>query len=270
MSTITIYKHFDPKSPKFERNINHILNRIKTGASKELVYKIRATKDPELKKELPAILFSGTFSYRNDKSIISHSGFICLDFDKFPDSETLLTWKDSLQDDIYTYSVFISPSGNGLKVIVKIPPIPENHKGYFEALKQYYNSDFFDVSSCNISRICFESYDPYLIINQNSVVWDKCIKVEYTPQKINLDEIDEDKSAKILLKWWMKKYGLYEGNRNSNVFKLCAAFNDYGVSRDNALAICSTFQHSGFTHNEIETIVKSAYKKTEKFGTLKF
>jgi hypothetical protein len=172
MSTITIYQNFDPKSLKFERHINHILNRIKTGASKELVYKLRSTGNVEIKKQLPSILFSGEFSYRNDKSCLNHSGFICLDFDKFPDSETLLTWRDTLESNEYTYCVFLSPSGNGLKCIVKIPPLIEFHKQYFEALKEYYDCPYFDVQCSNLSRICYESYDPYLTINYNSVTWE--------------------------------------------------------------------------------------------------
>lgn len=270
MSLITIYQTFDTKSSKFERHINHILNRIKTGSSKELVYQIRSTGNPELKKQLPCILFSGHFSYRNTKSLIQHSGFICLDFDKFPDSDTLLTWKDTIESDEYTYSVFLSPSGNGFKCIVKIPPVVENHKGYFEALKEYYDCPYFDIHCSDICRICFESYDPFLTINPKSTVWDK-VKV-FKPVKYDFvdDPEDEQKVVQILLKWWLRKFGIYSGSRNSNLFKLCAAFNDYGINQDYARDIVSSFEQDGFRLNEIHTILKSAYSKTEKFGTLKF
>lgn len=270
MSIVTIYQNFDPKSPKFERHINHILNRIKTGASKELVLKIRATKQDELKKELPSILFSGQFSYRNDKSIIQHSGFICLDFDKFPDSETLLTWRDTLESNDYTYAVFLSPSGNGLKCLVKIPPDIQYHKRYFDALKEYYECPYFDIQCSNISRICFESYDPYLTINHNSVVWDT--KKEYPIKQYSPTDhpIDEQKTVEILLKWWTKKFGLYIGERNANLFRLCAAFNEYGVNKEFAENIVTTFQKEDFKIKEILNTLNSAYRKTEKFGTLKF
>ena len=268
MSIVTIYQTFDPKSAKFERHINHILNRIKTGSSKELVYKIRQGQGDKL--QLPSILFSGNFSYRNSKSLIQHSGFICLDFDKFPDSETLLAWKDTLEADEYTYCVFLSPSGNGLKCLVRIPPIKENHRAYFDALKEYYNNAYFDVQCSDICRICFESYDPYLTINQNSTVWDKAKeypKHEYIP---NGEPVDEQKAAQILLKWWTRKFGLYDGQRNSNLYKLCAAFNEYGINKDYATNIVSTFEQPGFTINEILTTLNSAYKQRQKFATLKF
>lgn len=270
MSLITIYQNQSPTSPKFERHVNHVLNRIKTGSSKDLIYQLRTTGDQSLKPKLPSILFSGHFSYRNAKSLIQHSGFICLDFDKFPDSDTLLTWKDSLETDDYTYCIFLSPSGNGLKLIVKIPPIAENHKGYFAALKEYYKCPYFDDSGSDVSRLCYESYDPYLTINQNSVVWDT-IKA-FQPIVYNFDgrPADEQKTVEILLKWWLKKFGIYNGARNANLFKLCAALNDYGVSKDYAQDIVSTFQQDDFKLSEILHTLKSAYSKSEKFGTLKF
>lgn len=270
MSLITIFSKYADTSNPHIRHINHVLNRIKTGANKELIYQIRSTSDNELKKQLPCICFSGQFTYRNAKSITEHSGFICLDFDKFPDSDTLIAWRDTLEGDVYTYCIFLSPSGNGLKVLVKIPPIIKNHKGYFDALKEHFQSPYFDISCSDVCRICFESYDPYLTINQNSSVWDT-VK-EYKPVTVNLsnEPIDEQKAAKILLKWWTKKFGIYAGQRNSNLYKLCAAFNDYGVNRDAAASIVATFQEQDFSLKEIETCLQSAYRNTSKFGTLKF
>lgn len=270
MSTITIFEDYShPGNPHY-RHINHVLNRIKTGASKELISKIRATGDKELKEKLPCILFSGYFTYRNAKSIQHHSGFICLDFDKFPDSEMLLTWKDTLEADNYTYAVFLSPSGNGLKCLVKIPPIIKNHRGYFDALKEYYDCPYFDKGCSDVSRICYESYDPYMTINHDSVVWDICKEYKSVTPVTNDLPIDEQKSVQILLRWWLKKYGIYSGQRNSNLFKLMAAFNDYGVSKENALSIAMTFEQGDFRLKEIENTVNSAYRKTDKFGTLRF
>lgn len=268
MSTVTIYQNISPKSLKFERHINHILNRIKTGANKELIYKIRTTGDGKM--DLPCILFSGIFSYRNASSLIQHSGFICLDFDKFPDSDTLLTWKDTLEGDEFTYCVFLSPSGNGLKCIIKIPPDKDKHKAYFDALREYYKCPYFDIQCSDVSRVCFESYDPYLTINQNSTIWDKAKNYFVNINRNIGAPVDEQKSAQILLKWWTRKYGLYKGERNANLFRLCASFNDYGISPHYALNIVSAFQSQDFKLNEIENTLNSAYKKKDKFGSLKF
>jgi hypothetical protein len=76
-----------------------------------------------------------------------------LDFDKFPDDNEMDTWRSQLTNDPYTFALFTSPSGDGLKIIVKIPPEPENHKSYFSELQKYYDCKYFDVSCSNISRV---------------------------------------------------------------------------------------------------------------------
>jgi len=80
-SNITIFKNIKETDAPFHRNVGHIITRIKDGASKELVKRIRKeqrkSERNELKKQLPAICFSGIFTKRNDSSIQQHSGFIC-------------------------------------------------------------------------------------------------------------------------------------------------------------------------------------------------
>jgi hypothetical protein len=131
---ITIFKSIRDTDTPFFRDVNRILERIKEGATKDIVKKIRAEKRKpernELKKQLPAICFSGTFNKRADNSIIDHSGLICLDFDGYAKQKELLQDKENFTKSKYVFSVFISPSGNGLKVLVKIPADPENHINY--------------------------------------------------------------------------------------------------------------------------------------------
>jgi hypothetical protein len=74
-------------------------------------------------------------------------------------------------DDKFTFICFTSPSGNGLKVIVRIPESIENHRAHFNALKDYYNSDYFDDSSINISRACFDSYDKNIYYNPDAQIF---------------------------------------------------------------------------------------------------
>ena len=108
---ITIFQNIKETSTPFFRSVDFILERIKGGATKDLVKRIRTEKDKsqrnELKKNLPAICFSGTFNKRNDASIIEHSGFICLDFDGYENNKELLTDKEKLTRSNYVYSVFI-------------------------------------------------------------------------------------------------------------------------------------------------------------------
>ena len=161
---ITIFKDIKETSQPFYRQAILILQRIKDGASKELVKRIREEKDKDkvnsLKQKLPAVCFSGNFTKRNDKSLNQHSGLICLDFDGYPSNRDLLQEKERLSKNKYVYSVFISPSGKGLKAIIKIPPIADNHKSYFNSLE----NKFFLVSNILSSNIFHDLSSLKLII----------------------------------------------------------------------------------------------------------
>ena len=275
---VTIFQSIRDTDTPFFRDVHLILDRIKEGAgsTKDLVKKIRLEKNKperqELKKLLPAICFSGTFNKRTDSSIIEHSGLICLDFDGYLKQKELLQDKESLSKNKYVFSVFISPSGNGLKVLVKIPADAESHTLYFNSLEKYFNSPYFDKTSKNISRVCYESYDPLLFVNENSSIWDVIEEPEYTEvsrsrDKATIPITDENKIVEILVKWWEKKYPMSEGQRNQNAYVLAMAFNDFGINKSLASYVINQFASEDFTLREIGTTIDSAYRHSANFGT---
>jgi len=273
---VTIFKNIRETETPFFKDVTYILNRIKDGKSKELVKNIRGEKNKnirnELKKELPAVCFSGKFNKRADSSIVEHSGLICLDFDGYEKKKDLLEDKENFQNNKFVFSVFVSPSGNGLKVLVKIPSEPENHTKYFNALKKEFESPYFDSTSKNISRVCYESYDPLLYLNETSSVWET-IEEETYEEKSTFKDVpilkitDENKIVDILIKWWQLKYPMVEGQRNHNVYILAMAFNDFGISKTLASFVCNQYSSSDFSQREIETTINSAYSNTQNFAT---
>jgi len=277
---ITCYKSlFNIKAGDFQIPIDKAFNRIKNGSSKKLLEQIRNEDDKEkrneLKKSLPCYLFSGTFSARKDDSLIEHSGLIALDFDGFPDDETFKTWRDTLEADEYTMAVFTSPSGNGLKSIVKIPKCDrDEHKLFFIALQKHYDCEYFDKSCKNISRACFESFDSEIFINYESKQWNQKTEekgynfTEREPQ-IVLNETNE--IIRRLLKWWNHEFGLIEGERNNNLFILASSFNEYGIDQFVAEStILSQVVNGTMKELEVENVIKSAYKARHLFGTKYF
>jgi len=274
---ITAFKDIrQTKNPSYV-DLDYTLNSIKIGKIKGLVDTIRnesnRTTQQELKKKLPCVLFSGIFTERSDSAITEHSGIICLDFDKFNNSDDLNFYRDYLINDKYTYSVFISPSGDGLKVLVKIPPEIENHRDYFLGLKDYYNSDNFDTSCINESRVCYLSSDETIFINEGSSTFKtKGLKKEYKPPVLEVSKeiLDTNIIIKGLYKWWQDRYGLIDGERNRNVYILSMAFNEFGIPEIEAKNFCSQFSHKGFDINEINSSLESAYSRTHLFGTKKF
>ena len=274
--TVTIFQNIKETATPFFRDVTAILNRIKDGSSKDLVKEIRLTSGKternELKKNLPAICFSGKFNKRNDNSLIEHSGLICLDFDGYAKTKELLQDKENLSKNKYVFSVFISPSGDGLKVLVKIPADAENHTNYFNSLEKYFNSERFDKTSKNLSRVCYESYDPLIHVNENSSIWDKIEETEYVEvskyrDKPTIPITDENKIVEILTKWWLRKYPMDEGQRNQNAYIFAMALNDFGVNKSLALYILTQYASSTFDFVEIHNTVDSAYRNTQNFNT---
>ena len=163
---ITIFQNIKKIEAPFHRPLSVVLERIKNGKSKDIIQRIRSERNKEkrqeLKKTLPAVCFSGEFTKRNDNSLVQHSGIVCLDFDGYESASKLQEDKERMMKDKYVLSVFISPSGNGIKVLVKIPVDVDNHINYFNSLNNYFSSPHFDKTSKNVSRVCYESYDPFI------------------------------------------------------------------------------------------------------------
>lgn len=271
---VTIFKTLSQTNTPFFKDIFFILERIKSGKSKEIVENVRnqPTKEiaDKIKQTLPAICFSGTFSKRSDASIIEHSGYICLDFDKYENKELLFSDIKKINEDKYTFSSFISPSGNGIKVIVKTPKEKENHKLFFDALEKHFDNKHFDTTSKNISRICFESYDPDIYINKDSVIWTEKLEnqqYDYRSKAPVIKLENENEIIKRLWSWFSKSHSMSKGGRNHSLFILVSAFSDYGISQVECNRFCYQFIENDFTQNEIDITIRSAYSKCKaNFG----
>ena len=162
---VTIFKDVYKKSEPHYVDIDVALSRIEKGKSKPIIDNVRSG-DKESKKKLPVVCFSGEFTDRSDEGLFEHSGLIVLDFDHVDVASS----KKMLGTDQYVYSCWVSPSGDGLKALVRITN-PERHRDHFRALKTYFHKQYdleVDESGINESRACFESYDEGIIINRES------------------------------------------------------------------------------------------------------
>ena len=92
----------------WKKQINDIRYHLKNGNENEAA---------KIKSNLPCMTISATFKERRKKDYIdSYTGLLHLDYDKLENAEEVKTNLISIP---YTYSAFISPSGNGVKVLVK-------------------------------------------------------------------------------------------------------------------------------------------------------
>jgi hypothetical protein len=270
---VSIFKDVKDTSNPYNKPIQVALDRIKNGSSKELNLQIRAStnKDEQkaLKSKLCGVCFNGTFKNRSIKGLEQKSGLIILDFDGFENEQKAIDFKESLKEDAYIFAAWISPSNIGVKVLVKIPTEGE-HKGYFEALRLHFNSEHWDVSSSNIDRFCFESYDPNLFQNNDSLIFTNCAEPEINDIGTDTPFLALKSDNRIidnLLKWWEKKYPMQEGQRNQNAYVLAMAFNDFGINKSLAGYVLNQFATEDFKLSEIATTIDSAYRNITNFGT---
>ena len=283
MKTVSIFKNITSTTAGYERPVETILERIKQGKSKAQIEKVRSAPDKDkqnkLKESLPSICFSGTFSHRKAEGLVKHSGIICLDFDNLNDAETMQTWRDTLQADEYTYAMFTSPSGNGLKVLTLIPETTaKGHKEYFSAISLKWDTPYFDLKTSDVSRVCYESYDPDLYFNPNSTVWIDKIEedvVEYAVYNPVLPITSDTRIITVLLKWWEKNHrgkdhGKAGGGRNASMVVLAHALNRHGINIHTAEQVCSQYAEGGsepFPTTEINNIIRKVYRNTSEHGT---
>jgi hypothetical protein len=243
--------------------------RIKQGKSKELVQLVRQAETKEiedkLKQKLPCIVFGGEFKERNKDGLINHSGLMVVDFDKYPSDEVMFDHLHELKKNKHFVSLFISPSGKGIKGVVSIPKCNKiEHEKYFKEFNSHYQYDYFDKSNCNVDRVCFESYDEDIYINYNAEVYEPILIDEgfQVKDKVPLIPInDEDLIIEKIMKFnWTKDF--VEGERNSYVFDLAGAFCEYGVSEYNAIGyIQNNIVYGDFSESEMKNTIKSAYKR---------
>lgn len=274
--TVSIFKNITATSTSFNRSVDFVFDRIRTGKSKELLSRIRTEPEKEvrnaLKMGLPSICFSGTFNTRNAEGLIKHSGLMCLDFDGFEDEDTATAWRDTLTGWEYTYALFTSPSGNGLKVIVRIPETDaQGHKQYFEAIEQHWaECKYFDTSTSDVCRVCYESYDPELYVNTEADIWHEQAEKEIHDIGTNYALIPQKSDTVIISaiqQWWEKKKKGAGKGRNADLFVFASALNRFGVNKAATEQHLSQFAVKDFPQSEILKVVKSAYKNTGEHGT---
>ena len=263
----TIYKNIFDNTPHYV-DVSKLLERIRTGRSEVLVKEIRTQLDKErankLKANLPSICFSGQFKERKDNALIKHSGLICLDFDNVAPNR-----RGQLMLNVFIFALWVSPSGKGLKALVKIKH-PEKHRQHFEALRVEFPD--VDKSGINESRVCYESSDPSIYVNKDAVVWGNTKEeaiVQHVAPKATQSEVFEK-----VVKWLSNKGDAFRtGERNLFIFKLASACCRFGISESESSSLCriAFSADNSFTDNEMKRTVKSAYiTNASSFATAEF
>jgi predicted P-loop ATPase len=175
---------------------DNFLEGVRSGRWQDIALEVRNAPNKEIKelkkKTAPLVTVSGSFAARKDDAIRKHSNLIAIDIDNLDDA---VATKNRIGDDPYILAAFVSISGKGLCLIVKIDGT--RHLDAFNAIAAYLYNEYqliVDQSGKNVSRARFISYDPALIQNPNAATFKKYLpkKKEYKQQKVVVIKTDFD------------------------------------------------------------------------------
>ncbi|UFK97550.1 VapE domain-containing protein [Kaistella faecalis] len=277
----TIFKNFNEVVE--QKDILKILDDIKNGTYRNAITYLRKslTEDKKeaaerAKKSLPAFTPSATFKGGRKMEFLSnYNALVVLDIDKIT-KEKLTESKENLQKNEFVFAVFTSPSGNGLKIFVKVSTGKTEHKETFLKLQEYFENLLqleIDKSGKDITRLCFFSYDPELYLNENSKEFSVTEPQEQPeikppasePSIQNPTPINYDVLYHHCIQFTEKKYQFIEGSRNYFVFTLANNLNRKGVPE--SLALGYILADYDYNTQEVMTAVKSAYSNTSEHAT---
>jgi hypothetical protein len=181
-----------------------IISRIRSDEFAEPIETIRqkyaevltATGDPEaaktaikpMKERLPAVMVGGEFISASapvaDK-LVKHSQLFCADLDQL--GEKLHETRVALLDSKHLWAVFLSPSGDGLKAVFRVPAAtPLQHKRcLFPAVQAHVRNLTaleIDKACSDVGRLCFLSYDPDASINDSAAELPVDLAIEDEPK----------------------------------------------------------------------------------------
>lgn len=165
--------------PSKDIDINDFTEILKHNNHVKLIKKIRGIKNKKdrdkEKRKLSYVTFAGIFTERGNNNLNKSSGFACLDVDDISDLEKV---KQKVINNKFTHLLFKSPSGKGLKLVVRIPEVnsDEEYKQYWISIAEHYNLSDNDEATKDISRACFVSYDPEYFFNPDSEIYTDKVK----------------------------------------------------------------------------------------------
>ena len=303
---------WDIENPKQEKNcpIWLPLEAIRGGncGIAENIQAIRnaTTKEERdrLKLNLFVVMWQGIFTRKNNNGCVSLSSLVCIDLDHQTEQDL-----DHIRNNIiwwpFVLAYFRSPSGNGLKVIVRTDNYSiADYGNCYRQVEQLFTDAFGikpDKLCEDLSHPCFISYDPDMYYNPYAVPWnyvydpafDKPGKSKQGSSNVNAtaqpntpqltysqnlaqmgipsNSITDDEIIRILdCKWKpFNDINLSDGNRTRSVYVQAHTLSKAGVHESTALEyLRRKFLPTQYDGNKLQYEVHQAYKKSPHlFGT---
>lgn len=301
MINVTVFRNATDTHNALQASVGAIFECIRTGGTiKGQIEEIRkfpiACKKKKL--ELPVIMWQGIFTHRADNGLRSLSSLMCVDIDhKTPEELSML--RTSLMREPWALSMFRSPSGDGLKVIVKTDNMDMAHyKNCYRQLEALFKERYGikpDNKCEAISQGCFASYDPDIYVNPGV----HNLHLEYNPAfdiiptatpdvaahtstapkpmsqvELFLAQLSNGLSDEEIIEIANKRFARYpnnymDGYRTKAIFVQAATLCKVGIPKEKAMKYLKEhFLPTGYDEWKLEYETARAYSKwNEHFGS---
>lgn len=222
-----------------------------------------------LKKKLPAIIVSGMFEgKRSIEGLVTYTQVLCLDLDKI-ERDKLEDLKDKAIKSPYTFIAFVSPSGSGLKILVKVDSDQSMHKEAYSQILKYYSEVLdvkFDERTSDITRLTFMSYDPLPYHYPDSEVY-KVVRPDTSHNMMVCRPVTDSsiyqKEYDKAFNYTNKVIQYAEGSRNNFLHLLANNCNRRGIPKGHFFDL---IEWCDLPKDEARATVNSAYSHVEEFG----
>lgn len=274
-----VWRHFSTHTDFI--TLEQFVNKIKNGYCDSHIKKLRdefeingkSDLHKKLKEQLPGITFSGKFSVdrRKLEGLEEYYPFMILDVDSIENEEKLQVIFKRAKKNRYVCSVFRSATGNGLKIITKTNNTDfKKHTKLYKVLVKYFESDLgveFDKSTCDVSRLCYYSYDPDIYYNKDSEIFD--FSSEVKEERVGNDNDVFSLKMEEMICFTKNKQPYKFGNRNNYLKLLSVNCSNHGIEESEFLEFSlQNYIEDDFNEFEITRIVRETYKKYKSgFGS---
>lgn len=197
---ISLFKNAKGTHPIGEINLKDLFREVRDGAHRAEIERLRAEQNEdqqaEIKKQLNAVTLSGLVTSGGraqaaEQGRFTHSGFLQIDLDADDlQGQSPEDVRDVLAEDQHIVTAFISPSGDGVKAVMLVPPAAtkEEHLATFLSAESYMLDNYglkMDTATKDPARLCFVSHDPEARWNREAVPLDtsRSYKVKKTAPK---------------------------------------------------------------------------------------
>ena len=279
-----------------------IKNGGRNGKIRYDIGELRKIQDKGLRNEkkcfLPVVTWQGVFRTRDDGGLINLSSLICIDIDHKTTDE-IAVLKANLMTLGFVLAIFRSPSGDGIKVIVKTDLFqPEHYKNCYKQIELFFTQQIGvdpDNKCESLSQGCFLSYDPDIYINHCVADWHYLYDPTFDETKHGFrsvapslvtdisagelfmnklnsmrNNVSDEQIIRILdIKFHRFPQNYTDGHRTKSIFSQASILCKAGIGQKDAVDyLKSAFLPTGYNEKKLEYEANRAYQKCmNQFGT---